>query len=123
MNKPWVVHVVDDDEPVRTAFVYALQAVGFVAVGYVDANDFLGQAREERGVLISDVRMPGMSGIELTHYLRQHGSKMPIMLMTGHADGEIQNDAMNAGADRVLAKPLALPAVVAEIAMLTTDWV
>lgn len=121
MTKPWVIHVVDDDEPVRTAFAFALQAFGYHVVTYVDANNFLLSGPQERGVLISDMRMPGMNGIELTRLLRRDGFNIRIILMTGHIDDELEADAISAGADLVLTKPLELTTVIAEIARLTND--
>lgn len=122
MTSPWVVHIVDDDEPVRNASTFALQAVDYRVVTYVDADDFLARGREQCGVLLSDVRMPGMNGIELTRLLRRDGFSMPIILMTGHPDGELMEEAINAGADLVLSKPLELMAMVAEITRLTMNW-
>jgi two-component system response regulator FixJ len=122
VTNSWVIHIVDDDEPVRDAFVFALQVAGFRTSTYADADDFLARGREQRGVLISDVRMAGLNGIELTRLLRRDGSSMPIILVTGHADGELQADAMSAGADLLLGKPVELTALVTEIARMTTDW-
>lgn len=56
-----VIQVVDDDEAVRTSLVFALQAFGFDVSGYSDASDFLGRGQFEKGILICDVRMPGMT--------------------------------------------------------------
>jgi FixJ family two-component response regulator len=119
---PWVIHVVDDDEPVRAAFTFALQVVGFNTVAYAGPDDFLARGRETHGILISDVRMAGMNGIELTRLLRRGGSNMPIILVTGHADDELQTDAKSAGANLLLGKPVEFGALVAEISRLTTDW-
>jgi len=115
MTEPLLVHIVDDDEPVRMSLSFALEAVGFEPATYVDADDFLARGRDKGGILISDVRMPGMNGIELTRVLRQGGSNMPIMLMTGHADRELQTDVISAGADAVLGKPVELALLLEEI--------
>jgi two-component system response regulator FixJ len=122
MTTSWVIHVIDDDEAVRSAFVFALTACGFQTVPYVDADDFLTRGWTARGVLISDVRMPGMNGIELTRRLRQDGSTMPIILVTGHADAELTTEAMSAGADLMMRKPADLAALVVELARMTGDW-
>lgn len=121
MTSARLVHVIDDDEPVRTAFVFALQAAGFRAIDYADANDFLTRGQAEPGIIISDVRMPGLTGVELTRLLRNDGLTVPIILMTGHADVQIQADAVKAGADLVVAKPVALDALLADLARLTAD--
>lgn len=120
MTNAWVIHVVDDDEPVRFSLSFALEVKGFRAITYVDADDFLMRWQTARGVLISDIRMPGMTGIELTRQLRLQGSDMPIILMTGHPSRELQTDAIDAGADLVLGKPVELEQLVAEIGQMMT---
>jgi two-component system response regulator FixJ len=122
VTKSWVIHVVDDDEPVRESFVFGLQAAGFHAVAYPDADDFLARGGAVRGMRISDVRMPGMNGIELTRLLRRSGWTAPVILVTGHADDELEADAVGAGADLLMRKPVALTALVAEIDRMTTGW-
>ena len=122
MTKPWIVHIVDDDAPVRDALSFALLAVGLRVAAYVDAQDFLEHRGDERGVLLSDVRMPGMNGIELTRRLRQDGSSMPIILMTGHATEEIEAEAIDAGADIVLGKPVVWSTLIAEIERVSAGW-
>jgi two-component system response regulator FixJ len=122
MTTPWVIHIIDDDEAVRTSLIFALQAAGLRAQGHDNAGDFLAQAEAERGVLICDVRMPGMNGVELTRQLRRRGSTMPVVLITGNANRTLKAEAMGAGADAVLEKPLALTALLAEITRVTFDW-
>ena len=121
MSDTCVIHIVDDDEPVRTALIFALGSAGFRIEGYVDASDFLARRQAGRGILISDVRMPGISGIELTRQLKRDGSTMPIILITGHADRALQAEAISAGANAVLEKPLALAALLTEIARINAD--
>lgn len=122
MTEPCLIQLVDDDEPIRLSFSFALTALGFRVMTYVDADDFLMRGERERGVLLSDVRMPGMNGIDLTRLLRRDGSDIPIILMTGHSDAELHADALSAGADNLLAKPLALADLIAEIERLTKRW-
>jgi two-component system response regulator FixJ len=121
MTAPWVIHIVDDDEPVRTSLKFALEAAGFEVASFHDAGDFLARGRKRRGLMICDVRMPGMNGIDLTRLLKQEGSTMPIILLTGHASKALQADAISAGADAVLEKPIELGALVAEIERLSVD--
>lgn len=121
MTKSWLIHIVDDDEPVRASYVFALQMAGFRPVTYVDASDFLARGRHQRGVLLSDVRMPGMDGSELAQLLRSEGSDIPIILMTGHAAADLQAK-LTTGADKVLIKPFSLDMLVAEIDRLTSGW-
>ena len=67
-------------------------------------------------MLISDVRMKGMNGLELTRLLRTEGSVMPIILMTGYNDALLRNAAADAGADMVIEKPVPLSVISTEIA-------
>ena len=122
MTTSWMIHIIDDDEAMRTSLLFALQAVGYRASAYLGASDFLAQEEAERGVLISDVRMPGMNGVELTRLLRQRGSTMPVILITGNANGTLKAEAMSAGANAVLEKPVSLAVILAEIARVTADW-
>ncbi len=122
MTTSWMIHVIDDDEAMRTSLLFALQTAGYRASTYVGASDFLAQEEAERGVLISDVRMPGMNGVELTRLLRQRGSTMPVILITGNANGTLKAEAMSVGADAVLEKPVSLAVILAEISRVTADW-
>lgn len=122
MTATCFVHVVDDDEAVRSALAFALEMVGFATRAYGDAHAFLAHEQVERGVLISDVRMPGMNGFELTRRLRQAGSEMPVILMSGHVDRDFQAEATRAGASLALEKPLPFPALLAEIARTMANW-
>ena len=115
MNTSSVIQVVDDDEAVRTSLLFALQAIGFKVSGYRDASDFLGRGQFELGILICDVQMPGMNGIELAHLLRERGSTMPIILTSGNARNTLKSEAMSAGIAAILEKPVELSAILAEI--------
>lgn len=121
MNTTAVIQIVDDDEAVRTSMVFVLQAVGFNVSGYVDASDFLARGQFDQGILISDVRMPGMNGIELARLLRERGSTMPIILTSGNASNALKVDAMSAGVAAILEKPVELATILAEIALITVE--
>ena len=123
MTAACAIHVIDDDEPVRASLLFALETAGFRASGYAGAAEFLAREKVERGILICDVRMPGMNGIELTRLLHQNGSALRIILITGNANRTLKAEAMSAGADAVLEKPAALDALLAEMARITADWV
>ncbi len=123
MTMTWMVHVVDDDVAVRTALLFALEVKGFRVADYVDAADFLARGRGQPGVLVCDVRMPGMNGIELTRLLTQEATAMPIILITGHANPALKAEAIAAGAVSVLEKPVDLAVLIAEIASVTAGWV
>lgn len=120
MTRDWIIHVIDDDEPVRSALEFALIAAGYQVIVYANAGDFRAAPVIEPGLLICDVRMPGISGIELARALRQAGSTIPIILMTGHATIALQHEALAAGAGAMLEKPVALSMLLAEIARLTS---
>ena len=120
MNKP-VIQVVDDDEAVRLSLVFVLQTVGFEVSGYVDASDFLARGQFDHGILISDVRMPGINGIELAHLLRERGSTMPIILISGNGSSTLKSEAMSAGVAAILEKPIELAAILAEIERITVE--
>ena len=119
MTPPIIVHIVDDDEPVRTSLSETLEVYGFQTVIYATGSAFLNRIERGEGVLISDVRMTGMSGIELTRCLRLGGSTMPVILVTGHADKALLAEASNVGADAIFEKPLALATLLAELDRLT----
>jgi two-component system response regulator FixJ len=115
MNTSTVIQVVDDDEPVRTSLALVLQIVGFEVSDYLDASDFLARGQFDKGILICDVRMPGMNGIELAHLLRERGSTMPIILTSGNARNALTDEAMSVGITAILEKPFELATMLAEI--------
>ncbi|MGA8392222.1 MAG: response regulator [Burkholderiaceae bacterium] len=106
-SAPPLIHVVDDDEPLRTALLRLLAAAGFEAQGHASAGDFLLYPVPDRpGCLLLDVRMPGPSGLDLQAALPEHGIGLPIIFMTGHADVPSSVRAMKAGAVDFLEKPV-----------------
>ncbi|MCG6119131.1 MAG: response regulator [Blastomonas sp.] len=115
MNTSTVIHVVDDDEAVRTSLAFVLQTVGFEVSDYFDASDFLARGQFDKGILICDMRMPGMNGIELAHLLRERGSTLPIILISGNAGNALQSEATSAGIAAILEKPVELDTILAEI--------
>lgn len=121
MNISTAIQVVDDDEAVRTALVFALQAVGFEVSSYLDAVDFLAHGQFEQGILICDVRMPHMNGIELAQLLRERGSTMPIILASGNARHALKAEAMSAGVAAILEKPLQLSVILSEIERILSE--
>ncbi len=106
MNADFFVHVVDDDEAVRDSLSFALSASGLVVRAYPSALELLSHAPAlEPGVIITDVRMPGMTGLELVARLNQIGASHPIIVLTGHADVGMAVDAMKAGVVDFIEKP------------------
>jgi len=102
-----LIHVVDDDESLRTALLRLLDAAGFEARGYASTGDFLLHPPPDRhGCLLLDVRLPGPSGLELQAALLRQGVALPIVFLTGHADVASSVRAMKAGAVDFLSKPI-----------------
>lgn len=101
-----VVHVVDDDAAIRDSLAFLLDSAGFTARVYEDAAQFLARVGElERGCIITDVRMPGMGGLELVARLKELGVVHPVIVLTGHADVALAIEAMKAGVLDFLEKP------------------
>ncbi len=103
-----VVHVVDDDDSMRTAVVRLLQAAGYQARGYGSAGEFLlGRSdRDAPGCAVLDVRMPGPSGLDLQEALARFDVPLPIVFLTGHGDIPMSVRAIKAGAVDFLTKPV-----------------
>jgi FixJ family two-component response regulator len=102
-----LIHVVDDDEPLRTAVLRLLSAAGFEAQGYGSTGEFLLHPRTERpGCVLLDVRLPGPSGLDLQDAMREHGIDLPVIFLTGHADVSSSVRAMKSGAVDFLEKPV-----------------
>ena len=101
-----VVFVVDDDQSMREALSSLLRAVGWRVETFCDAVDYLAY-RAPRGpsCLVLDVRLPGMSGLELQRVLADRDDAPPIIFMTGHGSIQMSVQAMKAGAVEFLAKP------------------
>jgi len=100
------VFVVDDDAGIRDSMRTLLAARGFKARSFNSAEAFLVDPALKRGCLIADVRMPGMSGLELLEELGRRQMHLPVIVMTGHADVPLAVRAMKAGAIDFLEKPL-----------------
>ena len=102
-----LIHVVDDDESLRTALLRLLDAAGFSARGYASVGDFLLQPPPDGpGCVLLDVRMPGPSGLDLQAALQRQGNALPVVFLTGYADVATSVQAMKAGAVDFLTKPI-----------------
>lgn len=100
------VFVVDDDEGVRNSLRFLLRSIGLPTQAYASAAEFLQTyAAHEPGCLILDVRMPGMSGLELQQQLNLRGATLPVIFITGHGDVPMAVEAMQHGAFDFLQKP------------------
>ncbi len=100
------VFIVDDDTAIRSALSYAVRAAGLAFESYADAQAFFDNVDPQRpGCLVLDVRMPGMSGLELQEKLEQHRIKLPVIFLTGHGDVSMAIRALKHGAFEFLEKP------------------
>jgi len=101
-----IVHVIDDDAEVRQSLAFLLGTVGFAVRLHESASAFLRVLPEVRdGCIVTDVRMPGIDGIELQRRLRAEGIALPVIVMTGHGDIALAVEAMKAGAIDFIEKP------------------
>ena len=103
-----LVAVVDDDKSLRNATRDLLKSAGFSAATFEDAESFLGSAsRAATACLVADMRMPGMSGLELYQALVASGEGIPTVIITAHPDEPTQSRAREAGITCYLSKPFA----------------
>ncbi|NQV48411.1 MAG: response regulator transcription factor [Rhodospirillaceae bacterium] len=101
-----IVYIVDDEEDVRELLCDLFHSVGLKATGFVSAQAFLDTYQPGlRGCLLLDVRMPGMSGLELKELLADLNFDLPIIFLTGHGDVEMAVDALKAGVFDFIEKP------------------
>lgn len=102
-----VVAIVDDDELVRNALLDLMKAVGFRALAFASAEEFLNSGEQRRtACLIADFRLPGMSGLDLQSKLKSDGQSIPIIFITAHGDEEVRLQALRGGAVEFLTKPV-----------------
>lgn len=103
-----VIHVIDDDAPLRRSLIFLLESAGWRALGHDSAEAFLDAAPPlpaAGGCLVLDERMPGMSGLELQDLLAARSSPWPIVFMSGHGEADMAARARKAGAIAFLSKP------------------
>src|SRR5678815_4418047 len=106
MKSPPTVFVVDDDAPVRDGLKLLLRSVGHRVETCASAQEFLDLYTDDRpGCLVLDVRMPGMSGLDLQERLNERRAILPIIFITGHGDVPMAVEALQAGALDFLQKP------------------
>ncbi len=100
------VFIVDDDEDVRDSLVELLESIDLQTRTYANAQGFLDEFNTSQpGCVLADVRMPGMSGIELQQKLNSLGASLPLIIMTGHGEVAMAVQAMKNGAFEFLQKP------------------
>jgi len=105
-HKAKLVVIVDDDDSMRSAVQDLLEAVGLPASGFASAEEFLRSGKQqETACLITDIRMPGMSGLELQAHLNAERCRIPIIFITAHGDEKMRLQARREGAVEFLSKP------------------
>ncbi|WP_068876422.1 MULTISPECIES: response regulator FixJ [unclassified Phenylobacterium] len=105
MSEP-IVHLIDDDEAVRTSLAFVLEMSDLPAKTYPSAIEFLEVADSlAGGCIVTDVRMPEMSGLDLVRRLKERNIKLPVIVITGHGDVPLAVEAMRAGVIDFIEKP------------------
>lgn len=112
-----LVYVVDDDDGVRDSLSILIESAGFAAAAFETAAAALDRCRTQRpDCIVTDVRMPGMDGIEFQEKLAENGIDVPVIVITGHADVPLAVRAMKAGASDFVEKPFSDDSILASIA-------
>jgi FixJ family two-component response regulator len=100
------IAVIDDDRSFRVALVESLSSLGFGADGYASAEDYIGTIGNKAfHCVVTDIHMPGMSGLDMMRRLFKQGSMTPVVLITGRSDPNLEAKAAAAGAACLLRKP------------------
>jgi two-component system response regulator FixJ len=111
-----VVHLIDDDEAVRQSLAFLLTSAGFAIRTYASATAFLDAlVAVQPGCIVTDVRMPGLSGLDLQRELINRRIGLPVIVMTGHGDVKLAVGAMKAGAVDFIEKPFQDDTLIAAI--------
>ncbi|MEO5336143.1 MAG: response regulator [Magnetospirillum sp. WYHS-4] len=99
------VHIVDDDEAIRDSLTWLLSSRGLEAEAHPSAEAFLARQEPAAGCLVLDIRMEGMSGLDLFDRIRDRGCRLPVIFLTGHGDVPIAVQALKKGAFDFVEKP------------------
>ena len=111
-----LVHIIDDDDAVRDSLSFLLESAGLSVRAYDSAVAFLKVPFDDlQGCVITDVRMPGLTGIELLKRLREQSAPLPVIVITGHGDIPLAVEAMKLGAVEFLEKPFDDEAMLAAV--------
>lgn len=106
MHSDQIIHVIDDDEAVRDSLAFLLESADLTVATYETAMHFLERLGEiKTGCIVTDVRMPQMSGLDLVRELNMRGVNLPVIVMTGHADLPLAIEAIRAGVIDFIEKP------------------
>jgi two-component system response regulator FixJ len=113
-----VAHIIDDDDALRDSLSFLLSSADIRVETYASASEFLeALPRISAGCVVTDIRMPGMSGMELLKHLREGGSALQVIVMTGHGDVPLAVEAMRLGAFDFIEKPFDDEAFIASVRM------
>jgi len=111
-----IVHVIDDDDAMRESLAFLFKSVKIAVKSYEDASSFLAVPEQiVSGCVVTDVRMPGVNGIELLKRLREKGNFIPVIVITGHGDVPLAVEAMKAGAANFIEKPFDVEVLLASV--------
>lgn len=117
MSKQPTVFIVDDDPGVRDSLKYMIESVGHVVEAFENAREMIDRARHTvSGCLVADLRLPGMSGLDMCDKLHELGVHLPTIIITGHGDVTAAVRAMKAGAIDFIEKPFSDQALLDRIA-------
>ncbi|HUS55579.1 MAG TPA: response regulator [Thermohalobaculum sp.] len=111
-----IVHVIDDDEAVRESLEALLRASGFETETYSSAEDFLNRTPSHHGCLLLDIKMPGMSGLDLLQHLIDKGRRSSAIVLTANPDERLRQRAHQLGVAAFLTKPVTEPDLLSAIA-------
>ena len=108
MNEKPLIAILDDDESMRDATDNLLQSAGFSTATFPDAESFLSSAiRSRAACVVADMRMPGMTGLQMYQQLRARGEQIPTVLITAYPGSSLRTQARQAGITCCLSKPFA----------------
>jgi FixJ family two-component response regulator len=100
------ISVIDDDDSMRNAVVALVRSAGYAALGFASAEEFLASGEVHRfACVITDIQMPGMSGIELKQHLMASQNAVPVIMITARDDPDLEAKALTSGAACFLRKP------------------
>ncbi len=113
MAEDTLISIIDDDESLRAALVGLVRSLGHSACGFATAEDFLAdEAAAQSAVIVTDIQMPGLSGIELKQRLTAEGCAAPVIMITARTEPELKERALASGALCVLKKPFPAEALI-----------
>lgn len=108
-----LISIIDDDDSLRSALVGLVRSLGYRASGYASAEDFLAAGTAgDCACIVTDIQMPGLSGIELKQRLAATGCKAPVIMITARTETGLREKAVASGAICVLQKPFAAEALI-----------